>query len=331
VVHRSSDAMAFKKRQLRTIPGLLVAAAKEFGQDEAMTLGAGLAFYTALSLAPLLVLLLWIGGSLGEGTQQQMIDQVIGLMGKDAGESIRSLVESADDHPTVGSIAGIFSVLALIMSASGVFAQLQHSMNLIWGVEPKPGRGIRKFLRARFLSISFMLVMGFILLVSLVLSAGLSAAINVLSDALPGADFLWSIVDFAVAFAVFVLLFASMFKILPDAKIAWREVWIGAIGTAFFFVIGKILIGLYLGNSTIGSAYGAAGSFLVLLVWVYYSSLIVFFGAELTQVLARHRRREIVPRDYAQWIDPTTKRAKHAPHKQRKGPAAGGATAAQGG
>lgn len=287
-----------------------------------MTLGASLAFYTALSLAPLLVLLLWVGGALGEGTQQQMIEQVVSLMGAESGETIRSLVESAEEKPTIGSIAGIFSILTLLLSATGVFGALQHAMNLIWGVEPKPGGGVKNFVRARLLSLGLLVAMGFILLVSLVLSAGLSAAVNLMHDALPGGDFLWSALNWAVSFAVFVLLFAAMFKILPDAHVAWRHVWLGAVSTAFFFTLGKTLIGLYLGNSAIGSAYGAAGSLIVLLVWVYYSSLTVFFGAEFTQVFARHKGHEITPREYAQWIDYSKKAAsKTAPLPGGSGPA----------
>lgn len=311
-----ASAVAWKKKRFKTAIGLIARSGKEFVDDEAMTLGAGLAFYTALSLAPLLVLLLWVGGSLGEGTQQQMIDQVVALMGKEAGESIRSMVESADDKPTVGSIAGIFSILTLLFSATGVFGQLQHSMNLIWGIEPKPGQSIMTFVRTRLVSLGFVVAMGFILLVSLVMSAGLSAALNLLHGALPGGDVLWRILSIVVTYVVFVLMFAAMFKILPDAKLAWKQVWIGAAATAGFFTLGKILIGLYLGNSTVGSSYGAAGSFIVLLMWVYYSALIVFFGTEFTQVLARHNGEEIVPKDYAQWIDQEAKAAK----KSKRGP-----------
>lgn len=272
---------------------------REFMDDDALTLGAALAFYTALSLAPLVVLLMWTVGSLGDSTQERMIEQVVALVGREAGEAVRGVAESAEARPSVGSIAGIVSIVVLIFSATGVFAQLQHAMNLVWDVEAKPGSSVKTFVRTRLLSLGMFGTIAFLLLVSLFVSALLSAMIGAIGDRLPGADFIWSILDLLASIAVFSLIFGAIFKVLPDVKIGWRNLVFGAVLTAVLFTVGKVLIGFYLGRSSTASAYGAAGSLLVLLSWVYYSSLILFFGAEVTQVWAKRRGEVIEPSEHA--------------------------------
>jgi membrane protein len=189
----------------------------------------------------------------------------------------------------------VVSVIILFVGASGVFVQLQSSMNQIWGVQPKPGLFWKDFLKERLLSFAMILGIGFLLLVSLVWSAALSAGNEYFKHLLPGANWFWQIVDGGVSFAIVVLLFASIFKAVPDVRIDWNDVWVGALLTSILFTGGKSAIGLYLGRSSLGSAFGAAGSILVILAWVYYSSQILFFGAEFTKIYAKQHRLSIKP------------------------------------
>jgi membrane protein len=199
------------------------------------------------------------------------------------------------NKPSSGIVATVIAVVTLLFGASGLFGQLQDSLNTIWGVEPKSGRGIWGVIKDRFFSFVAVLGTGFLLLVSLVLTAGLSAMAKMFEGLLPGPEVLLQVLNFLISFAVIMGLFAMMFKILPDAQIAWSDVWVGAAMTALLFTIGKFLIGLYLGKSDVGSAYGAAGSLVIILVWVYYSAQILLFGAEFTQVYANRSGSRIVP------------------------------------
>jgi membrane protein len=201
-------------------------------------------------------------------------------------------------------MATIVATVTLLAGASGVFAQLQDSLNSLWGVEPKEGRGLWGIIRDRFLSVATLLGTGFLLLVSLVLSAALSAFGKWFGGWLPAPEFVLQGLELVISLAVITGLFALMFKALPDAQIAWGDVWIGAGLTAVLFTIGKFAIGLYLGKSDVGSAYGAAGSLVILLVWVYYSAQILLFGAEFTQVYANALGSRIVPSDNAVVADP---------------------------
>ena len=271
-----------------------------FGEDDCLSLAGALAFYTALSLAPLLVILLRIASLLGEGAQQSFVGQVQNVVGNQAGSAVKMIIDSADQQPGWGSIAGIISLVILVFSASGVFAQLQSSLNRIWEVEAKPSEGVWGWLRKRLLSVGMIVAVAFLLLVSLALSAGVGMV-------MPAKGVIWQIVNMAVSLVVFVFLFAVMFKYLPDVKIKWRDIWTGAIVTAVLFAAGKFGIEIYLAHSSTASAYGAAGSLLVLLLWVYYASLLVFLGAEFTQVNARLSGSPIEPNEFAQWAVPHTK------------------------
>jgi membrane protein len=271
------------------------AAAREFVDDDALTLAAAVAFYTALSLAPIVVLLLDASTFLGEGIQARLIAQIASVVGPQASAAIEMIVESAEDRPAQGRLARIVGLTALVFSASGVFAQLQASMNRIWDVRTKPGgAGWWNWIRKRLLSIGMLVTVGFLLLVSLAVSTAIDV---VLSGSTTGAQ----AVNFAVSSIAFVLLFATMLKVFPDVRMPWRTVWTGAVLTAILFVAGKTAIGLYLGNGSVGSAYGAAGSLLVLLSWVYYSTLILFLGAEITQVHARLRGVSLRLGPHAEW------------------------------
>lgn len=279
---------------------LLKQTADEWNEDRAPQLGAALAFYTALSLAPLLVLLLRIAAGLfgdDELARLEIERQTQSLIGKEGAEAIQA-IDSADDSKA-GTAATILSLATLLFGASGVFRQLQVSLNTIWEVEPRPGRGVWGFVRDRFLSFAMVMGVAFLLLVSLAISASLSFASGYLNRFLGDVQILNGILNAVVSTAVISVLFALMFKLLPDVKMAWKDVWLGAIVTAILFSLGKGAIGMYLGHSALSSSYGVAGSFVVLLVWVYYSAQILFFGAELTQVYANRYGSRIVPSENA--------------------------------
>jgi membrane protein len=269
--------------------------------DKAPQLGAALAFYTALSIAPLLVISLGIAALVfgQEAARGGVQDQMQFLVGDQGAKAIDEMISNANNTGK-GVVATGLSLVILLVGASGVFGQLQQSLNAIWKVQPKGGRGIVGIIRDRFLSFVMVLGSAFLLLVSLLLSAALASLENVTSS-LP-ASMLWTsqLLHIGVSFVVITLLFAMMYKYLPDAKIAWQDVWLGATITAVLFTVGKFAIGLYLGHSSMASSYGVAGSFVVLLVWVYYSAQILFLGAEFTQVHASERGRRIVPAENAE-------------------------------
>jgi membrane protein len=275
--------------------------ASEWMEDDAPSLGAALAYYTVFSLAPLMTIAIAIAGFFfgKEAAQGQIFDELRVLLGEEGGKAVQEMVQSANAQPTAGVIATIISVVVLLFGASGVFGQLQASLNTIWGVKPKPGRGVLGMIKDRLLSFGFTLVVGFLLLVSLLLTAGIALVANWVGGLMPGSETIAQILNIVLSLAMITLLFATIFKFLPDAKIAWRDVWIGAFLTALLFTIGKFALGLYLGKSGVASSYGAAGSLIVLLLWVYYSSQILFFGAEFTQVYANRFGSRVAPADNA--------------------------------
>lgn len=264
--------------------GFLRTVVSEFSEDEAMTLAAALAYYAALSLAPMVLLMVWIGDLLGPQAKQRLIEQVEAQAGPQAGQSVQMVVENASSTPELGTIAGIISIAATILAATGVLAQLQYAMNRIWDVNPR-GSGVRGWLKKRALSLLMILVIGGVLLASLVMTTIVSGLRE--SGTIPGPDYLWRVAELGISLVVLTLLFAAVFHFLPDTDVGWRPTWIGALVTAVLFIVGKWVVGLYLAHSSSSSAYGAAGSLIVLLVWVYYCAVIFFFGAELTQVWAR--------------------------------------------
>jgi membrane protein len=279
-------------------------AAADWMEDDAPRLAASLSFYTALSVAPLLIIAIAVAGlAFGEeAARGEILGQLQGLVGHDSAKTVESMVESAA-KPKSGIISTIISVVVLLFGATGVFAELQTSLNHIWEVKPKPGRGIWQVVRQRFLSLGMVLGIGFLLLVALILSAALSAVGKWAEASLPGSVILWQVGMHVVAFALIATLFAMIFKVLPDAEVSWRDVWVGAVVTALLFTIGKFLIGLYLGRASVTSSYGAAGSIIVFLLWAYYSAQIVFMGAEITQVYARMYGTRIQPSPNAVPVD----------------------------
>ncbi len=269
---------------------------KEWSDDKVPRLAAALAYYTIFSIAPLLIIVIAIAGAVfgEEAARGEIVSQIQGLVGPDGAKFIETIIQNAS-QPQTGTIASIISVALLLIGATGLFSELQDSLNTIWEVKPKPGRGIINIIRTRFLSFAMILGIGFLLLVSLVVSAGLSAVVTYFSSLLPGADFIWQILNFVLSFAITTALFGLIFKVLPDVKITWNDVFIGAVITSFLFTIGRFVLGQYLGNATFGSTYGAAGSLVVILAWVNYAAQILFFGAEFTQVYARKYGSGITP------------------------------------
>jgi membrane protein len=274
----------------------------EWNQDKAPQLAAALAYYTVFSLAPLLLIAIAVAGLLfgRDNVQTQVIGQLQGLLGDDGATLIQTMLEGAS-KPSAGILATIVGLVSLGFGASGAFGQIKAALNTIWNVPPKPGpsgiAGIFANLKNQFVSFTMVLGTGFLLLVSLVISAGLSAANEYFGARVPIAASLWGIVNALVSFGVITLLFAMIFRVLPDLHIAWNDVWLGAAITALLFTIGKQVIGLYLGHSSVASTYGAAGSLIVLLLWIYYSAQILFLGAEFTQVYARRYGSLVTAKD----------------------------------
>jgi membrane protein len=269
----------------------------DWSEDKAPRLAAALAYYTAFALAPLLVIAIAVAGFFfgREAATNQIGQQVSGLLGSTAGNAVNGMVQAANNNRGAGIVATIIGIVTLLFAASGVFGELQDSLNTIWEVQPKPGQGIIATLKNRFFSFAMVLGVGFLLLVSLVISAALGSVGHFVAGDQFGQTLVWKAINFVVSFGVTTLLFALIYKVLPDAKVQWRDVWIGAVVTALLFTVGKAALGWYLGRPSTTSTYGAAGSFVALLLWVYYSAQILFFGAEFTQVYAKAYGSKIEP------------------------------------
>lgn len=289
---------------------LIKTAGLDWVDDKAPRLSAALAYYTIFSLAPLLIIILAIigavwGGQSG-GAQAQIVVEIQGLIGSEGAQAIEEMLNNASRPGSGGGLATMLGVLALIFGATGVFVQLQDALNQIWEVERKPGAGIKGFILSRLLSFGIVIGIGFLLLVSLVITAAVSALDQLLTGVTPLFQAVMQLVNSIISIGVITVLFAMIYKYLPDVTISWRDVWVGAFTTAVLFTIGKYGIGLYLGNSSAASTYGAAGSLVVLLLWIYYSAMILFFGAEVTQVYGRQYGSIIKPDENAVWIDKET-------------------------
>ena len=272
---------------MREAWSLLKDTYSEWSEHQAPRLGAALSYYTVLSMAPLVVVTIAvIGLAFGrKAAEGQIMTQIQGLVGHSGAEAIQTVVANSS-KPASGIVATIIGLITLFLGASGVFGELRDSLNLIWEVPKKPDEGIFGMIRARFLSFGMVLAIGFVLLVSLVVSAGLSAVSAFMGGFLPIPAWVLQLVNFVFSLLVFTGVFAMIYRFLPDVRITWRDTFLGAAFTSVLFSIGKFLIGLYLGQATVTSAYGAAGSLVVVLIWVYYSAQIFFFGAEFTHVFA---------------------------------------------
>src|SRR5438270_1594993 len=278
----------------------------EWLEDKAPQLGAALAYYTVFSLAPLILLLLAIVGVLfrndPSGAWTRITEQMAYFLDQSALDVVQQIAQKAA-QPNRSAVATIIGIALALFGASGVFGQLQDALNTIWGVKAKPERGIWRFLRARFLSFAMVAGVCFLLLVSLTIEALLKGFSHYIQARLSGGFTIAVSVYLIFDFAVVVALFGMIFKILPDVRTRWRDIWMGAIMTALFFVIGKWMLGLYLGSGAAASAYGAASSLVTLLLWTYYSSQILLFGAEFTQVYASEFGGPLEPSRYAVRIE----------------------------
>ena len=275
-------------------------AVQDWWQDNCLRLAASLAYYTALSLAPLVLLLVGVVGLVLDRQQvaRQLTTQLEGLMGPAGRDLITSIL--AATSPQGGAVATVIGLITLFIGATAVFGELQATMNLIWEVQPAPTSGVWAgiwgWLRERIFSLALVFALAFLLLVSLVISAALASAAALFQG--PEQALLSRVLELAVSLLVLTFVFALFFQYVPDAEISWRDVWLGGLLTAVLFTLGKTAIGVYLGQASVGSAYGAAGSMVVLLVWVYYSALILFLGAEFTQAWAT-RHGEVTPQPHA--------------------------------
>jgi membrane protein len=289
----------------KALYALLKCTYQAWSDAKAPRMGAALAYYTIFSLAPLLVIAIAIAGIVfgPEAVQGQIVNQIQGLMGPDAARAVQTMIQSAHKpaHQAIASIIGLF---LLFLGATGVFNEMQDALNEIWGIDTTKKSGIWSMLKTRFLSFGMVLGIGFLLLVSLLLSAALSAVAKYISGFLPVPPAVLHIADLLFSVFFITVLFAMIFKVLPDAKIPWSDVWVGAAMTAILFTIGKFLIGFYIGKSVTASAYGAAGSLVIIVAWIYYCAQLLYFGAEFTRVYATERGSQCA-------VAPEVQRARH--------------------
>lgn len=278
----------------------------EWTDDRASRLAAAISYYTIFSLAPLLVIGVAIAGFVfGEAAaQDQIVGSLEGVIGPDAAATVQDLVANASQTGS-GAIATVIGVVTLLLAASGLFAALQSALNTVWDVEPAAGGGILRTVKKRGLAFLMVLGIGLLLLLSLAANAVLAMLRGTFQDVLPVPGPIWQVVSLALSLVILTVAFAAVYKVLPDVNLEWRYLWIGAAITAVLFVIGQFLVSLYLGFSSPASTYGAAGSLFVILLWIYYSAQVFFFGAEFTQVYARKQGAHIVPNEDARWIGPT--------------------------
>ena len=290
---------------LKDIWILLRSSVSAWSNDKAPSRGAALSYYTIFAMPPLFMIAIFMASLVFDPTsvRTQMFSQVGGLIGKKSAVAIEAAM-SAQYETNKGLMASAIAIITLLVTSTGLFIELQDALNSIWGVEAKPDQGISGFVRIRLMSFAMVVGIGFLLLVSLLVSAVLAAFSKFLNDFFPGVGILSVIFSDVIAFGVITVLFALIFKVLPDVKIAWRDVWIGAVVTSLLFTAGKFLLGWYLGRSTTITAYGAAGSIVLILLWVYYSAQILFFGAEITKVYANRFGARLRPASYACWTDP---------------------------
>ena len=274
---------------------------KDWSEDKAPRLGAALAYYTIFSIGPLLLITIAIASRVFSDAKQQIVGTVATVVGKEGGDVISQTIDNANKGGA-NIFATIIGIITLLLGASGVFGQLKDALNTIWEVQPKPNQGLLATLKDRFLSFTMVLGTGFLLLVSLVINAAAAALAIFLKSFLPGGDILGQIVTLIITFGVITVVFALLFKYLPDVEIAWSDVWIGAAISALLFGLGQFALGLYLRFGNVGSAFGAAGSLVVVLVWIYYSAQIFLLGAEFTQVYTNKYGSRVRPAPNAEFI-----------------------------
>jgi membrane protein len=286
---------------MKTLWGLVRESFARWNEVKAQRLGAALAYYTIFSLAPLLIIAILLAGAIfGQAAaQERIVGEITYLVGAQGAAGIASLIEQHPFPGNSGGIATVVSVGTLILGAIGLFGQLQDAFDTVWDTTPPRAKGVIGFVKQRIVPFGMVLAVCFLLLVALVINTALAAISTYLGPHIPYFAVVNTAINFLLPIAVSTLLFAALFKFVPDVHLAWRHLWPGAAMTAVLFTVGKILIGLYLGHTSLGSASGAAGSLLVVLVWVYYSAQILLFGAVFTQIYSRHKGWQPVPADAA--------------------------------
>jgi membrane protein len=296
-------------------------AFKGFSDDKVTKLSASLSYYTVFSLAPLLIVIIFLAGIIlgNEAAHGTVFSQLNGLIGVEAAAQIQEVIKNASLSGKSGT-ALIIGIVTLLIGSTTVFGEIQDSMNGIWGLKPKPKLGIMKILQTRLLSFGMIGTLGFFLLVSLAATTVVEGIGGRLKDTLPNVTVIvFYIINLLLNLLVTTLLFGIIFKVLPDAKIKWKDIWPGAIATSLLFLVGKFAISFYVSKSDIGSTFGAAGSLVILLVWIYYSSIILYFGAEFTKAYALNKGAKIIPDKYAQWNnEPVVSGAKEQQDKNNK-------------
>jgi len=292
------------KFETQNVKSLFKDTFQEWKDDTAPKMAAALSYYAVFSMGPLLLIALTVASAFfgEEAARTQMLSQISNIVGAASTEVIAGMLQNIRDKQSTGATA-ILGVGLLILTASGLFAELQDSLNRIWEIRPLPTKGLGPLIKKRLLSFGMVFSIGFLLLISLILTSVMEAGLKYMGDRIPGADFLWQAFAFIVSFGLVTVLFACMFRYLPDAKIEWRDLWKGSAITAAFFTIGKTGISLYLAHSATASVFGAAGSLVILLLWIYYSAQIFFFGAEFTQVYTKKHGSGIVPNANAERIN----------------------------
>jgi membrane protein len=287
-------------RGLKTILALSKQALLAAWEDNVPRMGASVAYYTLFAIAPVLLVAIAIAGTIfePEAVRGEIVGQLDGLLGRDGAAAVQALLEGAARRQG-GTLATIVGMVTFVLAATGAFLELQAALDKIWRVEPDPGANVSAFLKARAQSFGLVVGIGFLLLVSLAVNAALAAASQWVGQYATALPILWNALDIGVSLIVVTLLFAMLFKFLPDVRLHWRHVLIGALVTAVLFNIGKQVIGLYLGQSATASSYGAAGSVIVLLIWVYYSAQIVLLGAEFTRAYTKHLGSRPTPESFA--------------------------------
>lgn len=285
---------------IRRVWAIVRGGLKGWWNDNVPRLGASLAYYTLFAIAPVIIVGIGIAGLVfgPEAVRGQIVHQVDDLIGLEGGRAVQALLQGASNH-SAGVLATVIGSITFLLGATGAFLELQYALNTIWRVAPKATAGLRDFLVQRLVSFGLVVAIGFLLMVSLAVSAALAAFSGWLNASVPGIAFVWMAVNLVISIAVTTLLFALVYKVLPDVDLDWPDVWTGALMTSVLFAIGKTVIGLYIGHSSTASSYGAAGSVVVLLLWVYYSAQIVLFGAELTRAYTATRRGAPKPVEYA--------------------------------
>ena len=286
--------------KLREIGSIALESGRDFFDENPFQLAAALSYYTLLSIAPLLLVLTGAAGLLlsEEQVREALVVQVRELVGDEGASIFRTVAQNAGEADG-GAVSMTVGFVLMLLGATTVFAQLQAALNRIWQVKATPSNAVLGFLRARLVSLAVVLGLAFLLLVSLVFSAAVSGLQNYIESFLPGAAVVWTTLNNILSLTLVAALLAMLFRYVPDVEISWGDTVIGAVVTAVLLTLGKHAIGLYLGRASVGSAYGAAGSAVVFMVWVYFASLILFLGAMITKVIARHRGTPLVPSKHA--------------------------------